>query len=179
MQRMQWTQDQRDDALRLLAEVGKAEAARRTGIPAGTIASWGARLGVTAPSVDAQQAALAAKATSVADRKARLAERMLTEAEAMIGQLHAETVERKPLVVSDGRNEGSHIEIAEVIYDRPPTADQKRIVEAVAILVDKIQLLTGDATARIEQTGDGAAAQPKREQLVNVVDQLAERRRSA
>ena len=173
---MQWTPDQRDEALRLLAEVGKAEAARRTGIPAGTIASWGARAGITAPSAEGQRQALEAKAVSVAERKQRLAERMLTEAEAMIGQLHARTVERKPMVVSDGAREGSHIEIAEVTYDRPPTSDQKRIVEAVAILVDKIQLLTGDATARIEQTGEAAA--PQRAALVNVVDQLAAKRAS-
>lgn len=174
---MQWTHEQRDEALRLLAEVGKAEAARRTGIPAGTIASWGARAGVTAPSAEAQRPALEAKAISVAERKTRLAERMLTEAEAMIGQLHARTVERKPLVVSDGAREGSHVEIAEVVYDRPPTADQKRIVEAVAILVDKIQLLTGDATARIDSTGAGTE-QPARPKLVSVVEQLADRKAS-
>jgi cell division septum initiation protein DivIVA len=175
MQRMQWTPDQRDEALRLLAEVGKAEAARRTGIPAGTIASWGARTGVAAPAAEQTRVATDARLATIAERKARLAERMLTEAEGMVGQLHQRTYERKPMVVSDGQAAGSHIEIAEVTYDRPPTADQKRIVEAVAILVDKIQLLTGDATARIEQTGEGGVP-VKREQLVTVVDQLAARR---
>lgn len=170
---MQWTQDQQDEALRLLAEVGKAEASRRTGIPAGTIAAWGSRSGTKAPSAAALQEVNAARLATIAQRKAKLAERMLTEAEAMIGQLHARTVERKPLVVSDGAREGSHIEIAEVVYDRPPTADQKRIVETVSILVDKIQLLTGEATARTEALG---AEQPKREHLAKVVDQLAERR---
>ena len=122
--------------------------------------------------------AVEARLATVAERKAKLAEALLGDIEKLRKQLWAPTVERKPMVVSDGKDLGSHIEIAEVIYDRPPTADQKRIVEAVAILVDKIQLLTGDATARIEQT-DGAAAQPKRAQLVTVVDQLAERRNSA
>lgn len=172
---MQYTPEERAEALRLLAEVGKAEASRRTGIAAGTIASWGHRSGVQAPSVEAQRSALEAKATTIAERKARLAERMLSEAEGMISQLHAETIERKAMVVSDGAAMGSHIEIAEVSYDRPPTADQKRIVEAVAILVDKIQLLTGDVTARIEQTGEGGVP-VKREQLVTVVDQLAAKR---
>lgn len=178
---MKWTPSQRHAALRLLAEVGKAEASRRTGIPAGTIASWGARSGVSAPSAEAQRPALAAKAITVAERaitvaerKADLAERMLTEAEAMLRQLHNPTIERKPMTVSDGRDLGSHIEIAEVHYDQPPTADQKRIVEAVAILVDRVQLLTGDATSRIEAAV--ANATPQRERLLATVEQLAERR---
>lgn len=171
---MQWTPEQRAEALKLLAEVGKAEASRRLGIPAGTIAAWGARNGVSAPVLSTERtAAVNAKALTIAERKAHLAERMLTEAEGMIGQLHARTYERKPMVVSDGPSVGSHIEIAEVVYDRPPTADQKRIVEAVSILVDKIQLLTGEATARTEALG---AEAPKREHLANVVDQLAQRR---
>lgn len=170
---MQWTQDQRDEALRLLAEVGKAEASRRTGVPAGTIAAWGVRSRTRAPLPELQRKATETRLASIAERKAHLAERMLTEAEGMIGQLHARTYERKPMVVSDGSSVGSHIEIAEVVYDRPPTADQKRIVEAVSILVDKIQLLTGEATARTEALG---AEAPKREHLANVVDQLAQRR---
>lgn len=176
-QRMQYTDDERAEALRLLAQVGKAEAARRTGIPSGTIASWGSRLSVAAPSVEAQLPALQAKATTIAQRKAALAERMLGKAEAILGQLDASVVEKHVKVVSMGHAQGSSVEIVDVTYDRPPTADQKRIVDTVAVLVDKIQLLTGDVTARTELTGSGEPVQ--RKNLLTVVEQLADRAKAS
>jgi transposase-like protein len=149
---MQWTPEQRAEALELLAEVGKAEAARRTGIPAGTIASWGVRAGVAAPGADVTRPAVEARLATVAERKAKLAEALLGDIEKLRRQLWAPTVERKPMVVSDGRDMGSHIEIAEVHLEQPTFKDQKTIVEAVAIALDKVQLLTGAATERIETT---------------------------
>jgi len=180
MQRMQWTPEQKAEALGLLAVVGKAEASRRTGIPAGTIASWGVRGGVSAPSPDELRALHEGRVLTVALRKAALADQMLVEAARILGQLHEPMVEKKALVVSDGAREGSHVEVATVYYDRPTTADQKRIVETVAVLVDKLQLLTGEATARLE-TMDGTeqAEAERRERAAGIIDQLAERRRSA
>lgn len=170
---MQWTQDQQDEALRLLAEVGKAEASRRTGIPAGTIAAWGSRSGTKAPPAAALQEVNAARLATIAQRKAKLAEELLGDIERMRKQLWQPTVECKAMTVSDGSALGSHIEIAEVRLPQPTFRDQKTIVEAVAIALDKVQLLTGEATVRTEALG---AEQPKREHLAKVVDQLAERR---
>lgn len=147
---MQWTPEQRAEALQLLAEVGKAEAARRTGIPAGTIASWGVRAGVSAPGADVTRPAVEARLAGIAERKAKLAEDLLGDIERLRKQLWAPTVECKPMVVSDGKDMGSHIEIAEVHLTQPTFRDQKTIVEAVALGLDKVQLLTGAATERVE-----------------------------
>lgn len=173
--RLQYTPEQKAEALALLIEVGKAEAARRTGIPAGTISSWAVRTGVTTNHAAPEQ--LLGARRSIAQRKAELADDMLDRARSMIAQLDATMVEKKPLVVSDGRNEGSHVEIAEVRYDHPPTGAQKQIVETVAILIAQVQLLTGQATGRIESTvTTQAEVQAVRGKAVEVLDELAGKR---
>jgi transposase-like protein len=165
MQRTTYTPEQRQQALRLLAEVGQSEAARITGIPSGTIASWGTRHGVEQPpSVRAATAAAAARVRlSVVERKAELAEQMLDDARTVLAQLHQPVVERVVKVVSDGKDAGSHAEIVDVHLERPTPADQERIARTVATLVDKVQLLTGEATSRVEQT-IGAAPERTPEQ---------------
>lgn len=169
---MQYSPERKAEALDLLATVGKAEAGRRTGIPVGTIAAWGSRCGVAAPAEQpARQAQVAARAATIAERKGKLAERMLGKAEAILGQLDAPVTEKVVKVVGQGYQLGSAVEIVEVTYDRPPTADQKRIVDAVAVLVDKVQLLTGEATSRPEML-NGAEPVP-RGQLLSVVEKLA------
>lgn len=184
MQRAKWTTAQRDEALTLLAAVGKAEAARRTGIPAGTIASWGSRLEVSSPDGTALDAAVAAKRATVAQRKAALAEGLLDDAERLRAQLFAPSIERKPLIVSDGAKEGSHVEIVDVELARPSATDQKAVMVAVAVAVDKVQLLTGEATWRGDlPVGKPAPAEPltptaERERALAAVSQLAERRAS-
>ena len=152
MQKTTYTPEQRNEALRLYAEVGKAEAHRITGIPAGTIASWAARHQVTAPDADAHARAIAATKASVAERKAELAEQMLDDARTVLAQLHQPVVERVVKVISDGKDLGSHAEIVDVHLERPSPADQERIARTVATLVDKVQLLTGEATSRVEQS---------------------------
>jgi hypothetical protein len=175
MQRTQYTPEQKAAALDLLATVGKAEAGRRSGIPVGTIAAWGSRCGVTAPTEQPERRAqVEARALTVATRKAALAERMLTKAEQILDQLDASVLEKHVKVVSHGARLGSKVEIVDVVYDRPPTADQKRIVDAVAVLVDKIQLLTGEATTAVHVMGEQTEP-AQRGQLVSVVAKLAER----
>lgn len=116
------TPQQKAEALRLLAEVGKAEAARRTGIPAGTIASWGVRNGVTSPPVEA-----IAKANEVAqlaweERRLRLKDKLGAAAEQFIDQA----------------------------TKRISTRDVRDLTVSMAVCIDKAQLLAGAATARTE-----------------------------
>lgn len=181
MQRMSYTPEQKAEALRLLAEVGKAEAARRTGIPAGTIAAWGSRTGVAAPMPEAlrpqheaRHAALLDRRVDIATRKAALAETLLDHAVRIAGQLEQPAVEKVVKVVGFGSGV-SGTEVVEVSYERPPTADQKRIAETVGVLVAQVQLLTGEATSRVESslTVEGA-----KQQALGVVDELAARRAS-
>lgn len=175
MQRVQHTKEAKAEALQILAQAGKAEAARRTGIPEGTISSWAVRGGVRAPAPNLP--GLMAASVTLAQRKQELADELLTRARGMIAQLDAAMVEKKSHVVSDGAREGSHIEIATVKYSRPPTGAQKQIVETIAILIGQVQLLTGDATARIESnvTTQGEVLAVKARATV-VLDELSSRR---
>lgn len=122
---MQYTPDQRAEALRLLAEHGKAEAARRTGIPAGTIASWGVRNGVTAPPVEKMRQQIAAKVLTLADRRAALGSKFLATAEKLLKD----------------------------VDDEEATIDRKRLVEAARIAAETSNLLLGEATARVDAMG--------------------------
>lgn len=172
--RQRYTQQQRDEALALFVEHGPAEASRRTGIPDGTIASWAHRAGIASEAPERVAPANAQRQATIATRKAALAERMLTKAEQILAQLDAQLIEKHVKVVSMGSQNGSEVEIVEVTYDRPPTADQKRIVDAVAVLVDKLQLLTGEATTAVHVMGEQTEP-AQRGQLVSVVSKLAER----
>lgn len=148
MQRLQYTDEQRDEALALLAEVGTAEASRRTGIPKGTIASWGHRAGVNGPEVrNVTEAARMVTAATLAERKAQLAGDLRSLAAKAVAKL-AEKIDADEVSPRD-------------------------LVSALTAAVDRLQLLTGEATARIEQTGTEPA---QRSHLVSVVDQLAARR---
>jgi hypothetical protein len=166
MQRMQYTPEQRDDALELLAAVGKAEAARRTGIPAGTIASWGARSGVHAPPPEAMAQQAAARVASVADRKSRLAEDLAKAAERMLRDAFAPTLERKVVPGNQWRD----TEIVDVENPTTTHAERRTAIEAVARAIETVQLLTGEATSRIEQmqTAKQAAIEEAKERVARL-----------
>lgn len=143
---MQYTTEQRDDALTLLATVGKAEAARRTGIPQGTIASWGSRAGVTAPPAAATVVATEARLATIAERKAKLAEDLMSGAERMYADLFAPTVEKKAIAAGQMRE----VEIVTIRHNTTTPSERKTTVQAIRDAVETVQLLTGEATERIE-----------------------------
>lgn len=120
MQRTRRTPEQKAEALELLATVGKAEAARLTGIPAGTIASWGSRGGVTAPPAEQTATATAARLVQWADRRAALANQMGETAAGVLEQL--------------GKK-----------YRKDELAAQ-RLASVLERLVKNAQLLVGDVT---------------------------------
>lgn len=158
--RRTYTDEQKAEALALYAEVGPAEAARRTGIAAGTIASWASRTtaevdAMPDPSVaTARRAQMAANVEAAVlgleERKARLAAALMDDIERVRKQLWAPTVERKAMTVNHGNNLGSSVEIVDIDRDQPTFADQRQIMTTLAIAVDKVQILTGAATERIE-----------------------------
>lgn len=142
MQRAIYTDEQRVEALALLAEVGKAEASRQTGIPAGTIASWGTRHGVRA--VD--DVRVEAMRQAWAERRAALADR--------IGEVADQATEQLAKLIATG-----HCSAAE-------------LTRAIAVLVDRAQLLSGGATERTETTVTS------HERISQITDELARRRQS-
>jgi hypothetical protein len=136
---MQYTPEQRAEALAILTEHGKAVASERTGIPEGTIASWGSRTGVAAPPAERTAKATAKRVATIAERKAKLAEALMGDAERM----RVGVTKFEPL-------------------------DRKRNVEAVAKAVEVVQLLTGEATERIEQIGGGSTVEAAKAVLADV-----------
>lgn len=125
--RRRWTDTDKAEALRLLAEVGTAEASRRTGIPAGTIASWGNRNGVSgATATEAMIVATEHRVATIAERRAALAEEL-----GSTSALALEHLARR--VEAGGLSDGD-------------------LIKALSLLIDRTLLLTGEATERIEST---------------------------
>lgn len=120
-----WTTQQRDEALNLYLDHGPHEAARRTGIPIGTIASWAHRSGLQTLCTENNLAA--AQATRAAWQARR---------EAMIDEIGR--IAEKALTVAD-----------EMLDDRLPSK-AKDAALTMAVLIDKAQLLAGAATQRTE-----------------------------
>lgn len=145
-----YTDAQRTEALDLYLEHGPAEASRRTGIPAATIRSWASRNDLTETRNATVGAAVAARKLSFEERRTALAHGLLDDIARLRAELFSDCTERKALVVSDGKDAGSHVEIVDIDRTRPTFAEQARIMTAIGIAVDKTQLLSGAATERHE-----------------------------
>jgi hypothetical protein len=144
-----YTAEQKAEAIELAGDVGLREAARRLGIPPGTIGCWRSRTpGVVADSNAARQVAIAAANTEWVERRVKLGNRM--------GEVAAEILER----------------IA-TKYRRDELAAQ-RLASTLRVLVDKAQLLTGGATEIVGHAGvEGQSAE---ERALALRDELRARR---
>lgn len=96
-----------------------------------------------------------------------LADELLIDADRLRRQLFAPVVIRKPMLVSDGEANGSHVEIIDVELTEPTFADKKLIVAAIGIAVDKLTSL------------DPAFGKEDADDAVDEVAQRREARRSA
>lgn len=152
-----WSDTDRANALDQLRDGQTlADTARTTGIPRRTIADWARAEGIETSTPQAR--AKTARAREVleavtAAKRAELAAGLLADAQRLRAELFAPVVEKRAMAVNQGGDLGQAIEVAEVPLDRPTPADQVKIMTAVAIAVDKIQLLTGEATERHEHVG--------------------------
>lgn len=139
-------------ALALYEEHGAAEASRRTGVPENTISQWARRAGVTMTRAEKTRAATAQHVATLAERRARLAADLLDDAEKLRLSLWSSckvhhwgsTSERDRNVVT------TTTEFMEHEIDQPTFTDQKNILLACAIAIDKSNLLSGEATSRHE-----------------------------
>jgi hypothetical protein len=126
-ERRTYTDEERTHALTLYVDSGAAAAATLTGNPAGTIVCWAHRRGVQRLSPERTRAAIDAMQTDAAsnwaEKRANLVYKLADFADAAL----------------------------ETAYDRLEAGDLKSAKEgmlAVAIAIDKTQLLTGGATGR-------------------------------
>lgn len=121
-----YTPEEKAAALELYATLGAAETARRTGIGAATIRSWASRTGA---------------ATVLQE-----------EREASVRALRAQWAERRMVMVHEiGAVAHMALAQAEAAVAAGKGRDAKDFATTMAILVDKAQLLGGDATARAVQ----------------------------
>lgn len=169
MQRHQYTEEQRLDAVRLLQEVGPSEAARQTGIARGTISSWASRAGVESGlATAATAAATEARTATIAERKAALAEALMADAQRIRAELFAGRLERKVVPGNQWRD----TEIVNVKHTSTTDGERKIAIEAIAKAVETVNLLTGEATQRIEQLGGDGTPAPERAKAEETVLQL-------
>jgi AcrR family transcriptional regulator len=160
-----WSDEAKTHALDLLANgTTLADVARETGIPKRTIANWAANEGIDTST--AQARAKTARAREVldavtAEKRADLAAGLMADAQRLRLQLFAPCVEKRAMVV--GGKEFSSVEIAEIERDQPTFAEQTKIMTSIAIAVDKIQLLTGEATERHEHTAPTRSPEQEQE----------------
>ncbi|MDQ6607743.1 MAG: hypothetical protein M3Z06_14505 [Actinomycetota bacterium] len=123
MARTAHTKLERETALELYRQHGGGEAARRTGINPATIRQWAKRSGVTVTRAASARAGTEAARLTWAQRKAELT--------VTSGELAAELLAK--IREASARN-------------------SRDLAATYAIVVDRAQLLSGEATQRIEAT---------------------------
>lgn len=162
-----WSDTDRAHALDLLRNGNTlADTARQTGIPKRTVSDWARAEGIETSTPQAR--AKTARAREVleavtAEKRADLAAGLLADAQRLRAELFAPCVEKRAMAVNQGGDQGQEIEVAEVPLDRPTPTDQVKIMTAVAIAVDKIQLLTGEATERHEHVAPDRSPEQEQE----------------
>lgn len=145
-----WTDEQKADALARYVVEGLSAAARATGIPSGTIASWASRTPgmqtLASENRERMAAALEACELKWQSHKVELVQQFAGLADAALAMAH------------------DNVESGNV-------RNVKDAITSAAIAVDKAQLLSGGATGRIEH-GDANG------ELAAEVARLVEERRS-
>ncbi len=139
------------------------ETARRHGRSKTSVSRIAVEEGIETAGRPQTQNACAALEVDNAARRAKLKSDLLDDADWIRQQLRRPCIEKKAMVVSDGVQNGSHVEHVEIEHDLPPFADQQRIMTAVGIAVDKVGVLErleperGAGRSMLEELFDGLA----------------------
>lgn len=163
----------KDAARDLCVEIGLGEAHARLGIPKATLSRW------LTPEQAAEMhqrfqhktsRATEVHAATMETRKQAFASDLMDDLKKLRSQLFAPCVEQKVVTLSGGQGSSATWEIVEVARDKPTFTDQVKILTSIGIAVDKVQILTGAATDRIDIIGD------VRSRAADLADELAARR---
>lgn len=128
MSRRVYSDEQREEALRLHEQDGPSAAAKATGIPKGTIAAWARRGGVHTVRNEKTRNATEARTVDLKGRRSEIAEQLLDHFASIAQQLDAPTE-----TVSAG---------AIVLTEKPTPEASQRLVTTMGILIDKHLALT-------------------------------------
>ena len=138
---MQYTDEQKQEAVNLYIDVGTAEAARQTGVTARTINNWAQQAGATVSQErDKTEAAREALAAKNANRREHIRHLILEKAEDLLGRMDEPHADFK---VVDKR-------IEQVEWVKARSGDVKNYAVAFAVLIDKYRLEMGETTNRTE-----------------------------
>lgn len=137
--------DARAEALRLHAEIGPAKASEQTGIPSSTIRAWASKARQTSPAAEQTAAAMEAARRSWGQRRAELTDETGLAAQEILGRLRNS---KKPL-------------------------DTQRLAHTLSVLIEKLELLDGRATERVE-----LSEADLRDHVKGLRDEMAERRKA-
>lgn len=148
--RRRYTPKEREEALAAFVAEGPTAAAKETGISVGTIKSWAKRAKLSAPAATATAAATAAAAARAEARRAELRGQLIEKAFEVLKRMSEGHIH--PMVVSDGREAGSHVEMVKL--DLPTPAGVRDYAVTVGILIDKYRLEMGEDTDRRSITTD-------------------------
>lgn len=170
-----YTDTEKADAVAVYVEHGLAEAHRRTGIAKNNLQRWAKSAGhdlaqLTDRAAQKTAAATETRLANMAARRADLASDLMGDVQRLRAQLFAPCVERKAMVVSQGKDIGSEVEVVDIAHDQPPFREQQAIMTTLAIAVDKIQILTGEATERIEHRAVPQRTPDQERELAQVLD---------
>lgn len=152
---MKATPEEKAKALELYVEHGAAEASRMTGITAGTLRQWAHRSGVTVTRAEQTRAAVEAAVLTREARRAQMADKLLEDAERLRQQLWSPAKVHHWGTTSERSRDGTTVtstEFMEHTIDQPVYSDQRQIMTAMAIAVDKSFVLAGDSVERQEIT---------------------------
>lgn len=148
-----WSDEQRAEALQLLKSMGPADVAAQLGIPRETIKSWAKRAGVSGAIVSERRAHVEAAELTMEARRLESASRAEEEARALLDRMRAPMSYAHVKTVSGGQGAASEVETVWVDLPMPTPADQLNLARAYATLMEKVQLLTGEATTRPDLGG--------------------------
>ena len=135
---MQYTDDQKAEAVRLYLEHGPAHAAEVVGCSQRSVYHWLGFQGLQPKNPDEHRAETVARHTA---KRETLRELLMDRA---IDMLHRMNEPHVATIMHDG-------EIAEIIHQKAEAADCKSYGIALGILVDKYRLEMGEATVRSEE----------------------------
>lgn len=137
------------DAIR--AGRSRNDVARESGRSCDTVTRIAKAEGLSFDRAATKHATEARRADNAA-RRERLISAMYANAERLNGQMFAPAVERKPMTVSLGRDQGSEVTIVDVKLEQPTFSDKRNIAVATKVLVDGARQLES-----IDEGGQEAA----------------------
>lgn len=131
----------------------RAEVARRFGRSPDTVGRIAQAEGLSFDR-SATQVATEARRADNAAKRAELISGMYDDARRLRRQMFAPAVERKAMVVSDGSEMGSHVEIVDIELEQPTFGDKRNIAVSVKVLADGAKGLEAvDESGGVEAKG--------------------------